>query len=59
MPNFSLPQLELIADACAFYFMYISRLSIGATAAEFEHLAERADALAEISDLARDAAEVQ
>ena len=59
MPNLSTDQLELIADACAFYFLHIARLSVDAPAAEFEHLADRADALADIADMARDAAEVQ
>lgn len=59
MPNLSHEQLELIADACDFYFSHLARLAAAASADEFVYLSDAADACADIAEEARNAVEVQ
>lgn len=52
-------QLDLVADACEFYFLYLAHLATNTTGDEARRLADNADMLGEIADVARNASEVQ
>lgn len=58
MNNLTPTQLDMIADACEFYFLYLAQKASDRRDPEADCLADAADAFGDLADIARNASEV-